>query len=185
MRELRGLRGLRRFCTPAVLCLLVFSFFLFPFSFAFDSDEWHGKRELYAREAERLMAAYSNCAARVSAPAENVVIPVETYEDGAVKSVVRAAKAQYFLTEGLVWGKDVVVLRLTPSGETESRLDAKTCVFDRNSRSGWADGDVKVVHGKMRLAGKGVYFSSPESYVKVYAEASAESADLKFGGKLP
>ena len=154
-------------------------------SLAFDSGEWHGKRELFAREAERLMRVYKKCASRVTAPAENVMIPVETYADGAVKVVVRAAKAQYFLAEGLIWGAEVEVRRLTPSGETESRLEAKNCVIDRKSRSGWAEGAVKLTHGKATFSGKGVYFSSPDSYVRVFGNSAVEAESLNFGRALP
>ena len=153
-------------------------------SLAFDSGEWHGKRELFAREAERLMRVYKKCASRVTAPAENVMIPVETYADGAVKVVVRAAKAQYFLAEGLIWGAGVEVRRLTPSGETESRLEAKNCLVDRKAKSGWAEGAAKVTQGKTTFAGKGVYFSASDSYVKVFGDSVVETSDLKIGEGL-
>lgn len=153
-------------------------------SFAFDSEEWHGKRELFSREAERLRAVYSNCVARVRDPAENVTIPVETYDDGSVKVLVCAGKAQYFLAEGLVWAEDVVVKKLAPGGAEEARLEAKNCVVDRNSKSGWAEGAAKVTQGKTTFAGMGVYFTASETYVKVFGDAVVESEDLKFGEGL-
>jgi len=36
---------------------------------AFDSAGWLGKREVFAREAERLRLVYSNCVARLQTPA--------------------------------------------------------------------------------------------------------------------
>lgn len=161
---------------------LVLAFLASHAAQAFDSAEWHGKRELFAREAERLAAAYSNCAARVTTPAENVTIPVETYDSGAVKTVVRAGKAQFFLDSGLVWAEDVEVLRLTSRGKTEARLVAKNCVVDRKARSGWADGATKVTQGAAVFSGRGVFFSAPDSYIKVFGESVVESTDLKFGG---
>ena len=166
-----------------LLVLLAFSLFLIPYSFAFafDSAEWHGKRELFAREAERLMVAYSNCAARVSEPAEQVTIPVETFPDGSVKTLVSAKKARYFLKEGLVWAEDVEVRQNAADGSVAGRIEAASCVVDRNSRSGWAEGAAKVTYGKSVLTGSGVFFSAPESYVKVFDGAAIESDDLKFG----
>ena len=164
-----------------LLILLAFSLFLIPCSFAFDSAEWHGKRELFAREAERLMAAYSNCAARVSEPAEQVTIPVETFPDGSVKTLVSAKKARYFLKEGLVWAEGVEVRQNAADGSAAGRIEAASCVVDRNSRSGWAEGAAKVTYGKSVLTGSGVFFSAPDSYVKVFAGAAIESDDLKFG----
>jgi len=152
---------------------------------AFDSTEWLGKRELFAREAERLRCVYSNCFARLEVPAEDVTVPIETFEDGSVKVMVSAKKAQYFLDTGLVWAEDVVVRRFKPDGSLDGRIDAKRCVVDRLSKSGWAEGAASVVHGKTTFRGNGVFFSSQDSYVKVFADADVESKDLKFSGAGP
>ena len=74
---------------------------------AFDSADWLGKRELLTREAERLRAAYTNCVARLEAPADDVTVPVETFPDGSVKVVIHAKRAQYFADTGLVWAEGV------------------------------------------------------------------------------
>ena len=165
--------------------LLLSAVFQISFAFAFDSSEWHGKRELFAREAERLMCVYSNCVAKVKEPAENVRIPVETYADGSVKVLVCAGKAQYFLKEGLVWAEDVEVTKHAKGGAVEARLEAKNCLVDRKAKSGWAEGAARVTQGKTTFAGKGVYFSSSDSYVKVFGGSVVESSDLKFGEALP
>jgi len=152
---------------------------------AFDSVEWLGKRELFAREAERLRCAYSNCVARLETPAEDVTVPVETFDDGSVKVLVSAKKAQYFLDSGLVWAEDVVVRKFRKDGSEDGRIEAKNCVVDRMSKSGWAEGLATVTHDKTVFRGVGVYFSSPESYVKVFENSDIESKDLKFGGVRP
>lgn len=164
-----------------LLCLVTFA----SSSFAFNSEEWLGKRELFAREAERLRAVYSNCVARLEVPAENVTVPVETFEDGSVKVMISAEKAQYFLDEGLVWAEGVTVKKFKRDGRLDGRIDAKSCVVDRFSKSGWAEGPATVVHDKTTFKGRGVYFSSPESYVKVFEDAEVDSKDLKFGGMRP
>ena len=151
---------------------------------AFNSEEWLGKRELFAREAERLRAAYTNCVASLQVPAENVTVPVETFDDGSVKVMIFAKKAQYFLDTGLVWAEDVTVRRFKPDGTLEAFIEAKNCVIARISKSGWAEGAATVVHGKTTFKGRGVYFSSPEAYVKVFEGADVDSQDLKFGGAL-
>lgn len=166
----------------ALVLPVPFSLFPLP-SFAFDSEGWLGKRELMTREAERLQAVYRTCAGKVTAPAENVTIPVETHADGSVKTVVQAAKAQYFMREGLVWGEGVVVRRLKPDGTDEACIKAKNCVVDRASRSGWAEGPAVVTQGKSVFRGTGVYFSSGDAYVKVFADSEMESADLREEGK--
>lgn len=152
---------------------------------AFDSDEWLGKRELLTREAERLMAAYTNCVANLEVPAEDVTVPIEVFDDGSVKTVVFAKRAQYFLQSGLVWAEGVVIKKFKSEGTIDSVIEAEHCVIDRASKSGWAEGAAKVSHGKTVFTGKGVYFSSPESYVKVFENSHIDSRDLKFGGARP
>ena len=152
---------------------------------AFDSAAWHAKREAQTREAMRLRTAYTNCVAHLQTPAEDVTVPVETFEDGSVKVVVAARKAQYFLDSGLVWAEDVVVRKFDRNGSVAARIDAKHCVVDRLAKSGWAEGPATVVHDKTTFKGRGVYFSSPESYVKVFESSEIESKDLKFGGVTP
>jgi len=151
-------------------------------SAAFNAEEWHGKRELFAREAERLRAAYTNCVAHLDAPAEDVTVPVEMFEDGSVKVLIYAKKAQYFLDKGLVWAEDVVVKKFKRDGLLGAQVTAKNCVIDRFSKSGWAEGPASVTHGKTVFRGKGIYFSSAEGYVKVFEDSDIESSDLKFGG---
>ena len=152
---------------------------------AFDSEQWLEKREMFSREAERLQAAYSNCVVRVREPAENVVLPIETFEDGSVKTMVQAAKAMYFLEEGLVWGEGVAVVKRDRDGEIVARVDAQSCVIDRSTKSGWAQGPASVTHGKTKFSGEDVYFSSPEGYVMVMRNSEIVSEDLKFGGIKP
>ena len=147
---------------------------------AFNSEEWLGKRELFAREAERLRAVYSNCVAHLETPADDVALPVETFADGSVKTKVEAKKAQYFLNNGLVWAEGVKVRRFRADGTQEACIEATNCVVDRESQSGWAEGPASATHEKTTFRGDGIYFSMPDSYVKVLAASDVESVDLKF-----
>ena len=149
---------------------------------AFDFSAWSVQRDLHVREAERLRAAYSNCLERLDHPAEDVSVPVETHTNGAVRLVVQAKRAQFFLDTGLVWAENVVVRKLGPDGELETRIDARSCVVDRFTKSGWAEGAARVQHGKTALGGRNVYFSSPESYVRVFDGAVLRSEGLRTEG---
>ena len=177
-REVRQRRLL-----PLLALLLLLP--LAPSLRAFDSAGWLGKRELLAREGERLRVAYSNCVSRLETPAEDVSVPVETYPDGSVKVIVFARKAQYFLEEGLVWAEGVTVRRFRNDGTVDGLIEAKSCVVDRFSKCGWAEGPATVVHGKATFKGEGVFFSSPESYVRVCSKVDVVAKDLKFGGLRP
>ena len=154
-------------------------------AFAFDSAEWLEKRRLLTHEVERLRAAYADCVKRLDQPADDVTVPVETFEDGSVKTIVFAKRAQYFMDRGLVWAEGVSVKKFKPDGSLDGQIDAERVVVDRFTKSGWAEGEASVEHGKTTFRGRGIYFSSPESYVKVFEDADIESKDLKFGGLRP
>ena len=151
---------------------------------AFDSAEWLGKRQLLLLEAERLRAAYSNCLARVKSPAEDVTVPVETFADGSVKTVVVAKRAHFFVREGLVWAEGVVIRKLREDGAQEARVEADSCVVDRATKSGWAEGRAMVMHGGTVFRGEDVYFSSPESFVHIGRNMEMESDDFASGKGL-
>ena len=154
----------------------------FAASAAFDSEEWLAKREMLSLEAERLRVAFTNCAAQVKDPAEDITVPLETFPDGSVKSSIHAKRAMLFLDTGLVWAEDVTVQKRDEAGRVVSQIDAKNCVVDRMTKSGWADGPAKITHGSTVFEGEGVYFSSPEAYVMVKRRSKIVSKDLTFGG---
>lgn len=149
---------------------------------AFDSEEWLAKRAMLSQEAERLKIAYTNCVARLTEPAEDITIPLETFPDGSVKSSVYAKRAMYFMDTGLVWAENVVVKKMDVERNIVAQIDARNCVIDRETKSGWADGKARVRHGKTVFTGEGIYFSSPEGYVMVSRDSKIESKDLSFGG---
>ena len=151
---------------------------------AFDSAEWLGKRQVLLREAERLCAAYSNCLSRVKSPAEDVTVPVETFADGSVKTVVMAKRAHFFVREGLVWAEGVVIRKFRADGTQEARVEADSCVVDRSTKSGWAEGRATVLHGGTTFRGEDVYFSSPESFVHVGRNMEMESSDFASGKEI-
>ena len=151
---------------------------------AFSMADWTGRREMLTREAERLQVAYSNCVAQAMEPAEGIVVPVETHPDGAVKLSIAAKRAKMFIKEGLVWAEGVVIRKLDENGAEDSRIEASSCVFDRNTKSGWVSGTTRMTRGKTVFSGRDVYFSSPEDYLMSFGGSSISSEDLKFGGGL-
>lgn len=149
---------------------------------AFDSAAWLGQRALLDREAERLRAEYPRFKARVTSPAENITIPVESHPDGAVKTSVFARRAHIFIQEGYVWAEGVTIRQLRRDGSEESRLEAENCLVDRSTKSGWTEGRA---HAKYRdqaeLEGENVYFSAAEEYVKIFTNTvlHADGRELK------
>lgn len=153
--------------------------------FAFDAAAWQEKRDILQKEAARLQAAYALCVSKLQVPAEDVEVPVETFEDGSPKVVAHAKRAQYFLDSGLVWAEDVRIRKFKKDGAIDIQIDALHCVVDRFTKSGWAEGEATIVQGETKFRGKGVYFSSPEGYVRVFEDSEIVAKDLKFGGVAP
>lgn len=151
---------------------------------AFDSAAWLAKRADLEHEIGRLRDAYRQCARNVQTPAEDVTVPIETFPDGSVKTSVHARKAQYFIASGLVWAEGVTVRKFKRDGTLDLTLEAQSCVVDRLTKSGWAEGPAKLTQGESVFRGRGVYFSSPEEYVRVTRDSDLESKDLKGGGGL-
>ena len=136
---------------------------------AFDSADWLEQRMLLDREAERLCAAYAKYGALSTEAAESIVVPVEGYADGSIKTSVGAKRAQFFLVDGFIWGEGVEVRQFKRDGTIDMKLDADNCVVDRTTRSGWVEDHA---HAEFRdeavLDGDRVYFSAPEEYLKIY-----------------
>ncbi|MBR0196525.1 MAG: hypothetical protein IJQ34_00135 [Kiritimatiellae bacterium] len=148
----------------------------------FDAEAWFARREEMVRDSERLQEAYKDCLEKIKTPAEEVTIPVESYEDGSVKASVFAIRAEFFQEEGLVWAEDIVISYFSETGEEIARLDAKSCLVDKNTRSIWAEGFTRVVHGGTTISGDGIYFSLAEEYIIISSNSEISSTDLKLGG---
>lgn len=151
------------------------------FAHAFDSGKWLAKRELLRHEAERLKAEYRWAAKHATSPAEGVVIPLETYPDGSVKSIVSAKKAQIFVERELVWAEGVEIRQLGTDGSLKSVIKADKCVFDRSqyAKSGWAEGNAQMYHDGTVFKGRNVYFSSIEEYVMSLDGSVVEADGIK------
>lgn len=152
--------------------------------FAVVPSEWMGKREMLKHEADRLREAYVTHLARATEPAEDVTIPLDTYENGSVKLVFAAKKAQIFAGEDFILAWDVTIRKLDEKGVELSRVEADCCLVDRTTKSGWAEGPVKIANEKTTFSGENVYFSSLEGYVMSLAKSKLVSTDMKLGGAL-
>ena len=179
-----GRRGGRAASGASRLLAAALAALALPPAAAFDSETWFGKREVLDREAERLQAAYADCAARAVAPAENVVLPVESHPDGSIKATVSAKAAQFFLQTGFVWGTNVVVRQYATNGVVEAEVVADRCVVDRGTKSGWVDGHARARYLGNEVEGDGIYFSFSEEFVRISSNTVIRAKDLKFDTKV-
>lgn len=169
---------MRRFIEILVCCLSLTAS-------AFDSDAWLTKRELLSQEAERLRSTYTNLVRQVVSPATDVTVPFDTFPDGSVKTIIEAKKAQYFVNGGFVWAQNVMVRKFKRDGSLDVQIDARECLVDRYTKSGWVEGPARLTMDKTVMDGENVYFSSPEGYVRTTRNARIVSEDLKTGGLRP
>lgn len=147
---------------------------------AFDRAEWLGKRGMLDGEAGRLEKAYAKYAAEAKSPAENVTVPVDSFDDGTVKTSLYAEKAQYFASEGFVWGAGVILRQVRADGSVEAEVRAANCIVDRETRSGWAEGAARADYDGKTLVGTNVYFSLAEKYFKVCGRTMLEAEGVGF-----
>lgn len=149
---------------------------------AFNSSQWAEKRKAQSKEAERLRSAYSEYAGKVGKAAQNVIVKLDMYEDGSIKTIIHAQRAQYFNDTTFVYAEDVKIEKFNNDHTVDACIVAKNCLIDRETKNGWAEGDAVLTRGKTTYKGKDVYFSSPDGYVKVFNDSDLISEDLKMGG---
>ena len=145
---------------------------------AFSSAKWLEERNDDS-DMMRLRTAFSECMAKLSQPAENVMFPIESFPDGTVKSRIRAKRAQMFLDSGYIWGEGIRVEEYDRGGKVKSSLDADNCVVDRNTRTGWVEGGAVIKLGNTVVKGRGVYFSIDREFVKIFSQSEIRSKGLK------
>lgn len=148
---------------------------------AFSSEKWLAERGDDS-DMLRLRAAYADCVKKLESPAENVSLPLESYPDGTVKSRLTAARAHMFMDSSFVWAEKIRVEQYKPDGTLAASLDAENCVVDRNTKSGWVEGAAKMVYGDNSVRGRGIYFSLPREFIKIFSESEIRT---KHGGLNP
>lgn len=148
---------------------------------AFSSEKWLAERGDDS-DMLRLRAAYADCVKKLETPAENVSLPLESYPDGTVKSRLSAARAHMFMDSSFVWAENIRVEQFKEDGTLAASLDAENCVVDRSTKSGWVEGTAKMVYGDNSIRGRGIYFSLPREFIKIFSESEIRT---KHGGFNP
>ena len=148
---------------------------------AFNSEQWLVER---ADDSDmmRLRVAYRDCVAKIEAPAENVVFPLESFPDGSVKSRLTAVRAQMFSDSDYIWGEGIRVEQYREAGNTNvwASLTAENCIVDRKTKSGWVEGNATMAYGDSSVKGRGVYFSLPREYIKILSKCEIRTKGTKF-----
>ena len=146
---------------------------------AFSSAKWLEERGDDS-DVLRLRAAYADCVKKLETPAENVLIPLETFSNGQVKSRVTAGRAHMFPDTGLIWGEKVRVEQFKEDGSLYASLDAENCVVDRKTKTGWVEGAAKMVYGESSVRGRGIYFSLEREFIKIFSQSEIRTTHAGF-----
>ena len=147
--------------------------------FAFDSAKWLAKRGLMRSEADGFRALYAETASRVDSPSSGITVPLESFPDGTVQTLLYAGRAQFFEKTPLIWAENLVLTKLDEARREKFRLEAERCVIDRERRIGWVEGRAKVVQEKTSFEGKNVFFSATNEYVSALSGAVVRADDIR------
>ena len=120
--------------------------------------------------------------AAMTAPVENLTLPLDFYDNGRMKAVLHAERSQ-LVADGLIFAEGVFVDMLTEDGKPDGRLTAEACLFDREAKHGYCEGAVHLVKGNDRIKGRGMYFSIEEQFIKILSECEVRTGriPLKLG----
>ena len=154
-------------------------------AWAFSSEKWLAERSDDS-DMLRLRAAFAECAKKAVAPAENVSMVLESYPDGKVKSRITAARANIFPDSGFVWAEKIRLEQFDESGTNKTAsLDAENCLVDRNSKTGWVDGNANMTYGDSVVKGRGIYFSLTREFIKIFSQSEIRTKGAKINpGRL-
>jgi len=120
--------------------------------------------------------------AAMTSPVVNLTLPLDYYENGRVRAVLKAGRSQMY-EDGLIFAENVSIDMLTADGMPDGRLTAENCLFDRQAKHGYCEGSVWMVKGADRLKGRGMYFSIGNQFIKILSECEIRTnrIPLKFG----
>ena len=120
-------------------------------------------------EWREVAAQWDATRALMTAPMENLMIPLQYFESGRVKARLFAERAQLigFDADGCIFAENVRVEMLTEDGTPDGLLRADDCLFLRKGKKGYCKGKVSVVRGGDRISGEGMYFLLDEKYIKI------------------
>lgn len=119
-------------------------------------------------------------------PIEDVVMPVEVYEDGTVKTRILAARAQ-IPAVGDILAVDAKIEFYAPDGTLESRVLSERFRFDRQKGLATSDGWVRYERKGITITGEGFEWYAEQQYVKILddAKVAVQRRDIKgLGGRL-
>jgi hypothetical protein len=132
-----------------------------------------------------LSQAYDSKAGVSGAPVDKLTLPLEHYESGRVRALLRADQATR-TDDGFVRALRVRIELFDEAGKDDGVIVAEHALFNLESRRGYCRGAVSFRRPDVEIAGRDLYWSMPQQRVVVIAAARVvvKELDQKRGDKL-
>ena len=117
-----------------------------------------------------LAAAFDAGAAAAGSPVDNLTLPLDHYDSGRVRAVLRAERATV-AADGFVRAEGVRIDLYDEKGGNDGQLTAERCLFNREEKRGYCRGGVALVRREVELSGQGLYWSVPRQRVVILSQA--------------
>ena len=104
-----------------------------------------------------------------ASPVENLTLPIEHYDNGRVRAVLRAGRAMLGKSD-LIWSWQVVVDLYDTDGRPDGTVEAANCLYDRAGRRGYCPGDVRLVRTNATISGVGLYWSMADEHMRILSQ---------------
>lgn len=105
-----------------------------------------------------------------ASPVENLTLPVEHYDNGRIRAVLHAGRAAVG-NSGLIWSWQVAVDFFDPAGGPDGRIEAESCLYDRNARRGYCPASVMLVRTNATITGIGMYWTQSTQRMWILSNA--------------
>ncbi len=115
-----------------------------------------------------LSDAYDADAGSGGEPVENLTLPIEHYESGRVRAVLRAAQATV-ARDGFVRATQVRIELFDEAGNPKGLIVAENTLFHREDRRGYCRGAVSLTRQEVEVSGRDLYWSVPQRRIVVIA----------------
>jgi len=108
-----------------------------------------------------------------SSPVEDFRYPIEHYDNGTIRAVLRAGKAIVSSQTGLIWAWQVHVEMRDPAGVPDGRIEAESCLYFRSNdtRRCYCPKDVLLVRSNAIVSGTGMYWDGTAQQMRFLSNA--------------
>jgi hypothetical protein len=103
---------------------------------------------------------------REELPLQDVRIPLTQYEDGTIRTQLRAEGARV-PEEGEIWARVVRLEFFDPEGKLESVVEAEDCHYDRKAQWAHSRSRVRIQRGAVTITGRGFDWDAKEERVRI------------------